>query len=81
MAKATFIEPIATLSGAISPDDRFYVRVLNGKCILQRKPTVRSSRRKAACEAFGHTYGTMRKKSPDTPLSSNGAPTDHQRST
>jgi len=81
MAKATFIEPIATISGAISPDDRFYVRVLNGKCILQRKPTVRSSRRKEACEAFGHTYGTMRKKSPDTPLSSNGAPTDHQRST
>ena len=38
MAKATLIQPIKSLHGTLAKDDRFYIRTLNGKTIIQRKP-------------------------------------------
>lgn len=59
---ATLIEPYATMSGSISQEDDKYVRMLNGKCIVQRKPRRQSALQARLREQFGEKYGTSRKK-------------------
>lgn len=59
---ATLIEPYATMSGSISQEDDKYVRMLNGKCIVQHKPRRQSALQARLRKQFGLKYGTARKK-------------------
>ena len=61
---ATLIEPYATMSGSLFEEDDKYVRMLNGKCVLQRKPRRQSALQARLRKQFGEKYGTARKKSP-----------------
>ena len=53
---ATLIEPYATMSGSLSKTDDKYVRMLNGKCILQHKPRNPTPKQIAARLAFKRKY-------------------------
>lgn len=58
---AEWIHPILRLRGSLTRD--YYVRLLRGKQVVQRKPRKPMSPRKAAaCKAFGERFGTARKK-------------------
>lgn len=63
MAQANLMYPFAEVHGTLRQDDKTYCRMINGKCILQHKPQMKSPKRIAACMAFGAKYGTARKKS------------------
>ena len=56
MAIATLKEPYATFSGSLFARDDVYARMLNGKCILQRKPTKASQKQKAMRKAFADRW-------------------------
>ena len=38
MAKATLIDFLQSIHGSLSNHDQFYIRQLNGKIVIQRKP-------------------------------------------
>ncbi|MCQ2346514.1 MAG: hypothetical protein MJZ92_01120 [Paludibacteraceae bacterium] len=63
MATATLQFPFDELHGAIAKKDDVYIRVVNGKHIIQHKPRMKSAKRIEACKAFGKQFGTERKKS------------------
>ena len=66
MAKATLIHPIKSLHGTLAKDNRFYIRTLNGKTIIQRKPDrskhIPTEKEKQNQERFKHTYVKKSKK-------------------
>ena len=65
MAIANLIDPIAELRGQLKNTDKVYARMLNGKCVLQRKPNraehVPTKREAENRRRFGEKYGTSRK--------------------
>ena len=70
MAKATLIHPIKSLHGTLAKDNRFYIRTLNGKTIIQRKPDrskhIPTEKEKQNQERFKHTYVKKSNKTPTT---------------
>ena len=71
MALVTLIRPFAALRGTLKSHDSVYTRMLNGKCVMQRKPD-RSSHIPTPAETanrqrFGAIYGTARRKHPPPP--------------
>ena len=68
MAIATLIRLFSELRGTLKSHDAVYARMLNGHCIIQRKPD-RSAHIPTPAETanrrrFGQLYGTARKKHP-----------------
>ena len=61
MAIAKLTYPLEELRGVLQKSDDVYVRMMHGKCVVQRKPKMKSKKRIAACKAFGRKYGTARK--------------------
>ena len=56
MAIAKLIDPIEALRGQIRKNDQVYVRMLNGKCIIQSKPQRSSAKQQAMRKNFGEKY-------------------------
>ena len=56
MAIATLQEPYDAMHGSLSKRDRVYPRMLNGRCIVQGKPTHPTPKQIAAREAFKRKY-------------------------
>ena len=67
---ANLSNPIAAIRGALSLGSHYYARMLNGQCIIQRKPDrsnhIPSSAQLAAQQSFGTKFGTERKKHPSS---------------
>lgn len=65
MAIATLIDPIAELRGKLKGDDKVYVRMCGGKCIIQLRPDRRghvpTEREAENRRRFGERYGRRRK--------------------
>ena len=57
MAIAVLREPYKEFRGSAFFDDSVYARMLNGRCILQRKPRKQSEKQKRMREAFAEKYG------------------------
>lgn len=66
MAIVTLKEPYATFMGSLFTRDDVYARMLNGQCILQRKPRKASEKQKAMRKAFAEKYAG-RRQAPASP--------------
>ena len=71
MAIVTLIRPFAEMHGSLKSRDNVYTRMLNGKCIIQRKPDrsvhIPTPAETANRQRFGTIYGTARKQHPPPP--------------
>jgi len=56
MATAKLIYPFQAIHGQLKASDRYYCRMLNGQCILQRKPRRSTPAQRAMRHAFGQRY-------------------------
>ncbi len=62
MAIATLKEPFKDFHGSLSKEDKYYVRMYRGQCVLQHKPQKCLEKQRLMREAFGRDWGTARKK-------------------
>ena len=67
MAIVTLKRPIAEARGILKKRDRYYIRMLDGQCIVQRRPKCYSEKQRAMRKAFGARYSgsTKSRRSPD----------------
>jgi len=56
MATAKLTYPFKAIHGQLKASDRFYCRMLYGRCILQRKPRRSTPAQRAMRRAFAQRY-------------------------
>ena len=60
MAIAVLREPYKEFRGSAFLDDQVYARMVNGRCILQRKPRRQSEKQRQMRKAFAEKYAGKR---------------------
>ena len=56
MAIATLKRPIEEVRGVLKKSDRYYVRMMYGRCVIQKRPACYSEKQRAMRHAFGVKY-------------------------